>query len=139
MRGLIVFLLAFVLIGCKQMEIVPVERVHRDTTFVYRERVDSVMCVDSVMVDRYIRGDTMCVEKIVTRYRDRLKVRVDTFVRHVVDSVEDERVVLAYREVSSRLEDSECRSRRLSKAVFWLSAGLLLLGGVVVWLWRRNT
>ena len=71
------------LAGCKTRELVEVERILRDTTYIMKEMRDSVFLHDSVSVKE--RGDTVFVERWHTKYRERL--RTDTVYRSRADTV----------------------------------------------------
>ena len=78
---------ALLLQGCRTPAPTIVERVRTDTAYVSKIQRDSVWLHDSVMVERWLRGDT------VFEFRDRWHVkyverlRVDTVYRARVDSV----------------------------------------------------
>lgn len=80
--------LLLLLAGCgRRIVTVPVERVHiewrdsiRRDSVIVRER-------DSVMVDRYVKGDTVHVDRIITRWRERESHRDASGVRVRVDSI----------------------------------------------------
>lgn len=83
----ILALLCACLCGCSRKIYVPVERVSehtaRDTVYVLRQSVDSVVRADSVVTER--RGDTVFVQRVSTRYR--LRTLTDTLYRTRTDTV----------------------------------------------------
>ena len=87
-RVLIVGLLSVVLlVGCTTTKYVPVPSVSVDSVYVDRFHRDSVYLHDSVFVNQYSKGDTVFVDKVVTRYRYKDRWRQDTVAVVRVDSV----------------------------------------------------
>ncbi|QUB42257.1 hypothetical protein [Porphyromonas sp. oral taxon 275] len=80
--------LLLLLAGCgRRIVTVPVERVRiewrdslRRDSVIIRER-------DSVVVDRYVKGDTVHVDRVITRWRDRESHSDASGVRVRVDSI----------------------------------------------------
>ena len=80
--------LLLLLAGCgRRVVTVPVERVRiewrdsiRRDSVIVRER-------DSVMVDRYVKGDTVHVDRVITRWRERESHSDASGVRVRVDSI----------------------------------------------------
>ena len=80
--------LLLLLSGCgRRVVTVPVERVRiewrdsiRRDSIIVRER-------DSVVVDRYVKGDTVHVDRVITRWRDRESHSDASGVRVRVDSI----------------------------------------------------
>lgn len=120
---------ALLLQGCRTPAPTIVERVRTDTAYVSKIQRDSVWLHDSVMVERWLRGDT------VFEFRDRWHVkyverlRVDTVYRARVDSVPVPYEV--EKEVPAQL--SWWQRLRLGLG----SAVLLGLVGLVGWRLRR--
>ena len=87
-RVLILGLLSVVLlVGCTTTRYVPVPSVSVDSVYVDRWLRDSVYLHDSVFVNRYSKGDTVFVDKVVTRYKYKDRLRHDTVAVVRVDSV----------------------------------------------------
>lgn len=88
MKGLFWGLLACLLLaGCKTTKYVPVPSVSVDSVYVDRWQRDSVYLHDSVFVNRWTQGDTVFVDKVVTRYKYKDRWRFDTVAIVRVDSV----------------------------------------------------
>lgn len=87
-KGLFLGLLACIMLaGCKTVRYVPVETVRTDSVYVDRWQMDSVYLRDSVYVNQWMQGDTVFVDKVVTRYKYRDRWRYDTISIARVDSV----------------------------------------------------
>ena len=88
-RVLILGLLSVVLlVGCTTTKYVPVPSVSVDSVYVDRWLRDSVYLHDSVFVNHYSKGDTVFVDKVVTRYKYKDRWRFDTVAVTRVDSVQ---------------------------------------------------
>lgn len=87
-RVLILGLLSVVLlVGCTTTRYVPVPSVSVDSVYVDRWLRDSVYLHDSVFVNRYSKGDTVYVDKVVTKYKYKDRWRYDTVAVVRADSV----------------------------------------------------
>lgn len=86
--GLLACLLITLLCGCKTVKYVPVETVRTDSVYVDRFMRDSVYLKDSVFVNRWVVGDTVFVDKVVTRYKYKDRLRHDTVAVVRADSVQ---------------------------------------------------
>ena len=87
-RVLILGLLSVVLlVGCTTTRYVPVPSVSVDSVYVDRWLRDSVYLKDSVFVNQWTQGDTVFVDKVVTRYKYKDRLRHDTVAVVRVDSV----------------------------------------------------
>lgn len=75
------------LVGCTTTKYVPVPSVSVDSVYVDRWLRDSVYLHDSVFVNQWTQGDTVYVDKVVTRYRYKDRWRQDTVAVVRVDSV----------------------------------------------------
>lgn len=65
--------------GCSTHKAVAgVSSVRTDTVYRLAVRADTLRVLDSVLVNTYVRGDTVYRVKEVTRWRDRLSTRTDT-------------------------------------------------------------
>ena len=91
LKGLLLGLLACaamqLLWGCTATRYVPVPSVSVDSVYVDRFTRDSVYLRDSVYVNRWVVGDTVFVDKVVTRYRYKDRWRQDTVAVVRTDSV----------------------------------------------------
>lgn len=121
--------LAAVLCSCTRTVYTPVESVtvRTDTVFSAKVRVDSIVLHDSVAVVQ--RGDTV----LVTRYRDRYRVRehTDTLYKSVIDSV---RVAVPYP-----VERTLTRWEQTKQDVGGMALGALVIAVciAVVWLIKK--
>lgn len=92
MKGLLFGLLACALLmllsGCATTRYVPVPSVNFDSVYVDRWLRDSVYLHDSVFVNLHSRGDTVFVDKVVTKYKYKDRLRYDTVSVVRVDSVQ---------------------------------------------------
>lgn len=79
--------LAVMLVGCKSVKYVPVETIRTDTVYQARVERDSIFRHDSVWVNRYVKGDTVYMEKERWRTEWRDRWRTDTVYRSRTDSV----------------------------------------------------
>ena len=88
-RVLILGLLSVVLlVGCTTTRYVPVPSVSVDSVYVDRWLRDSVYLHDSVFVNRWTQGDTVYVDKVMTRYKYKDRWRYDTISVLRTDSVQ---------------------------------------------------
>ena len=85
--GLLACAVLTLLFGCTTTRYVPVPSVSVDSVYVDRWLRDSVYLHDSVFVNRYSKGDTVLVDKVVTRYKYKDRLRHDTVAVVRVDSV----------------------------------------------------
>ena len=83
---LLFLLLCFIGCGHERLIYVP-GPVTRDTVYEGHSQSDTLVCHDSIYVDRWRSGDTVYVNKYVDRYVYRNRDRVDTVYRVRVDSV----------------------------------------------------
>lgn len=91
MKGILWGLLACALItllwGCRTVRYVPVPSVSVDSVYVDRFHRDSIYLHDSVFVNQYSKGDTVFVDKVVTKYKYKDRWRYDTMAVVKTDSV----------------------------------------------------
>lgn len=86
--GLVVCTVMTLLSGCTTTKFVPVPSVDFDSVFVDRWLRDSVYQHDSVFVNLHSKGDTVFVDKVVTKYEYKDRLRYDTVSVVRVDSVQ---------------------------------------------------
>ena len=99
---------------------VPIERTenHRDTIIRFRERSDTIIDRDSVIIRQ--NGDS--VEKTVIKWRTRVRIATDTVYRAVTDSIIVPEVAQEFNQTGSRAHESAWdRTVKIS--------GYILLGG----------
>lgn len=85
--GLLACVVLTLLFGCRSVRYVPVPSVSVDSVYVDRFHRDSVYLHDSVFVNRWTQGDTVFVDKVVTKYKYKDRWRYDTVAVVRVDSV----------------------------------------------------
>ena len=85
--GILACVVLTLLFGCRSVKYVPVPSVSHDSVYVDRWHRDSVYMHDSVFVNQYIQGDTVFVDKLVTKYRYKDRWRYDTVAVVRADSV----------------------------------------------------
>lgn len=83
MRMLYVLLLSLLAFSCTTTEYVPVETTKTDSIYISLFERDSIYIQDSIYVRD--RGDTVYVEKVKYRYKER--VRTDTIYTERTDSI----------------------------------------------------
>ena len=126
--GLLVCWLITLLAGCKTVRYVPVETVRTDSVYVDRYARDSVYLRDSVYVNRWTQGDTVYVDKVVTRYKYKDRLRHDTVAVVRVDSVR----------VPYPIEKDLGWWEKTKIGVFPILIGMIaVLAFVVVWLVKK--
>ena len=82
-KGLIILAVGILLTACTTTEVVTVEKVRTDTTYINKVVRDSVWLHDSTFVK--VAGDTVMIERWHTKFK--LLERHDTIFQHCVDSV----------------------------------------------------
>lgn len=76
------------LVGCTTTRYVTVPSVSVDSVYADRWQHDSVYLLDSVFVNRWMAGDTVFVDKVVTKYKYKDRWRYDTMAVVKTDSVQ---------------------------------------------------
>ncbi len=86
---LLLFWAAVVLLccGCTRTVVVPLESSHRDTLRMVMLRADTLLLRDSIHVIERTKGDTVFIETVRHRDRDRIKVIKDTLYHSRRDTV----------------------------------------------------
>lgn len=119
--------LLYCLTSCKSAtRVVEVEKVilKTDTTYIERERKDSIFFHDSIYVREAARGDTIYIEKEVLRTRYIERIARDTVSKISRDSV---RVPVVVEKV---VEKKVPRKRAWwEKLLLWMGGGTLLTAG----------
>ena len=69
-------IVAYLMFGCKSVQYVPVETVKIE----YKDRlkVDSIIKYDSILYNRYMKGDTVFLTKEKYKYLDKIKIVRDS-------------------------------------------------------------
>ena len=128
--GLIILTAISVLCGCKTVRYVPVETVRTDSVYVDKWQRDSVYLHDSVFVCRWTAGDTVFVDRVVTKYKYKDRWRYDTVAVVRADSV---RVPYPIGKDLGWWEKTRLK-------LFWpLAAVVVMLMVAVWWMARRMT
>lgn len=86
--GLLACALLTLLFGCRTKEYITVPSVSVDSVYVDRWTRDSIYLHDSVICNRWTQGDTVYVDKVVTKYKYKDRWRYDTVSVVRVDSVQ---------------------------------------------------
>lgn len=126
--GLAVLIVISLLCGCKTVRYVPVETVRTDSVYVDRFARDSVYLHDSVFVNRWTQGDTVFVDKVVTKYKYKDRWRFDTVAVTRVDSVQ---VPYPVEKELSWWEETRMHSFPILVAI------VAVLAFIVVWLVKK--
>ena len=126
--GLAVLIVISLLCGCKTVKYVPVETVRTDSVYVDRFARDSVYLHDSVFVNRWTQGDTVYVDKVVTRYKYRDRWRYDTVAVVRTDSV---RVPYPVEKELSWWEETRMHSFPILVAI------VAVLAFIIAWLVKK--
>ena len=126
--GLAVLIVISLLCGCKTVKYVPVETVRTDSVYVDRFARDSVYLHDSVFVNRWTQGDTVFVDKVVTKYKYKDRWRFDTVAVTRVDSVQ---VPYPVEKELSWWEETRMHSFPILVAI------VAVLAFIVVWLVKK--
>lgn len=85
--GLLACAVLTLLFGCTTTRYVPMPSVSVDSVYVDRWLRDSVYLHDSVFVNQYSNGDTVFIDKVVTKYKYKDRWRHDTVAVVRADSV----------------------------------------------------
>ena len=127
--GLLACAVLTLLFGCTTTKYVPVPSVSVDSVYVDRWLRDSVYLHDSVFVTHYSKGDTVYVDKVVTRYKYKDRWRQDTVAVVRADSV---RVPYPVEKELGWWEKTRLK-------LFWpLAAVVVVLAVAVWWLVKRK-
>ena len=126
--GLLACAVLTLLFGCTTTKYVPVPSISVDSVYVDRWLRDSVYLHDSVFVNQWTQGDTVFVDKVVTKYKYKDRLRHDTVAVVRVDSV---RVPYPVEKELSWWE----KTRLYSFPV--LVAMVAVLAFVIVWLVKK--
>lgn len=128
-KGLIFsVLLVCLCVGCKTVSYVPVTQQLHDSVYVDRWLRDSVYLHDSVFVNHYSKGDTVYVDKVVTKYMYKDRWRFDTVAVTRVDSV---RVPYPVEKELSWWEETRMHSFPILVAI------VAVLAFIIAWLVKK--
>lgn len=121
------------LTSCRAARTVETVRTETRTDTLRLVRVDSVVCVDSVLVSERMRGDTVFIYK--ERVRTRWSTRVDTVWRSVAEARRDS-VSVPYPE-ERKLSKWERACVTVGKIVIGLIPAFVFWVGSAVWCRRK--
>lgn len=123
-------LLACLLAGCKTTKYVSVPSVSVDSVYVDRWLRDSVYLHDSVFVNQWTQGDTVFVDKVVTKYKYKDRWRYDTVAVVRADSVR----------VPYPVEKQLTKWEEFKHGFQWFFIGVVMaaVSWVVVWLMKKQ-
>ena len=128
-KGLFFGLLAcLLLVGCTTTKYVSVPSVSVDSVYVDMWLRDSVYLHDSVFVNHYSKGDTVFVDKVVTKYKYKDRWRYDTVAIVRVDSV---RVPYPVEKELSWWEETRMHSFPILVAI------VAVLAFIIAWLVKK--
>lgn len=82
---LLIFILALMLASCSRTVFIP--SISRDTVRLVNTHIDTLRTSDTVSVYVREKGDTLTICKYVTRWKDRVSLKVDTVYISRVDTV----------------------------------------------------
>lgn len=117
----------FMVASCTTTKYVTVEKVRTDTTYITKEKRDSIWLHDSTFVEK--KGDTILIERWHTKYRD--VYQLDTIYRATHDTIPAPYPVI----------------KMVEKKLNWAQKSLMTVGGiflavvagaVVVWFVRKR-
>lgn len=123
------FTLLLMLVGCRSVQYVPVETTNTDSVYIVQHTIDSVTRVDSIFIKEYAKGDTIIIEQMKWRYRDRYKMVVDTMLVERVDSVQ-----VPYP-VEKKLTKWQCFKQDVGGIALGVATGALIL---IIVMWIRK-
>ena len=131
--------LCLMLVGCKTIEYVPIEKVvekeivKRDSIYITKVKVDSIKEVDSVYINTYIKGDTIYQDKYKYVYRYKDKIRVDTLWVFGIDSVvvDSTKTITITKEVEKPLTWWQ----KLKQDIGGIAIGVLLSVIIAFFIW----
>lgn len=117
--------------GCSSVRYVPVEAIRRDSVYITQIRIDSVVDRDSVYIKEWAKGDTVFIDKVKWKFRDRWRQTVDTLQVVRVDSVQ----------VPYPVEKKLSKWQSFKQDIGGLAIGLVISAVIVFavwWLIRRR-
>lgn len=128
--GLLVYAVLTLLFGCRGVEYVQVPSVSVDSVYVDRWQRDSVYVRDSVFVNQWKKGDTVFIDKMVTKYKYRDRWRYDTVAIVRRDTVQ----------VPYPVEKQLTKWEEFKHGFQWFFIGVVIaaVSWVVVWLMKKQ-
>lgn len=128
--GLLVYAVLTLLFGCRGVKYVQVPSVSVDSVYVDRWQRDSVYVRDSVFVNQWKKGDTVFIDKMVTKYKYRDRWRYDTVAIVRRDTVQ----------VPYPVEKQLTKWEEFKHGFQWFFIGVVIaaVSWVVVWLMKKQ-
>lgn len=123
-------LLVCLCVGCKTVSYMPVTQQLHDSVYVNRWLRDSVYLHDSVFVNQWTQGDTVFVDKVITKYKYKDRWRYDTVAVVRTDSVQ----------VPYPVEKELTKWEEFKHGFQWFFIGVVIaaVSWVVVWLMKKQ-
>ena len=117
-------------VGCKTVSYMPVTQQLHDSVYVDRWLRDSVYLHDSVFVNQWTQGDTVFVDKVITKYKYKDRWRYDTVAVVRTDSVR----------VPYLVEKQLTKWEEFKHGFQWFFIGVVIaaVSWVVVWLMKKQ-
>lgn len=97
------------LFGCSDTKYIVSSTVRTDTIRVVSHKVDTFISRDTVNTERFVAGDTVKVFSTITKWRERVVSRVDTFWRYKSDSLSSPQAASAVADLQTKLTVAEDR------------------------------
>lgn len=116
--------IVLLLVGCKQVEYIPVESVVKDTIYKESVKIDSVLITDSVYLHIRTVGDTVYSEKTKVVYRDRFSLKHDTVFMSRTDTIKIPIPIEHEATIWDKIEDSVDVLMRI--------VGVIIVGGFIL-------
>lgn len=124
--------------GCSAKRVAVGESsVRVDTIYKVAVRADTLRVLDSVLVNTYVRGDTVFRDREVYRWREHGSVRVDTVYKTALRSDTIRVPVAAERRLSWWERNVEEPLGNIVRVLLRVAALVALLCGGA-WMWRRR-
>lgn len=101
--GLISAMAISLLSGCSDTKYLVAHTNSVDTVRVVSFHTDTLISRDSVFVDRETKNDTVRITQTLTKWREKISLRTDTFWRWRTDTIVDSEAIYAVEELQKKL------------------------------------